>query len=282
MLVVIGSLNMDLVVRCARIPSPGETVLGSGFQMVPGGKGGNQANAAAHLSREPVAMIGRVGDDLFGRQLKVNLSSAGVDVSGILAVAGAATGVATITVDEHGENSIVVASGANFVWDRSELDGLRTCFRGVRYALFQLETPLDVVISLLRMAKEEGVTTILDPAPAQALPKELIEAVDLLTPNETEARVVGDLEQGKVLLKLGEKGSRFGGITVPAIAVEAVDTTAAGDTYNAALAVGLSEGMEMEQAMRFASVAAGISVTRVGAQTSAPSRAEVDAYGLSW
>ncbi len=282
MLVVVGSLNMDLVVRCARIPAPGETVLGSGFQMVPGGKGANQANAAAKLSRERVSIIGRVGEDLFGAQLKEHLSVAGVDVSGVLEVSGAATGVATITVDDHGENSIVVASGANFVWDRGALEGLRPRFRGVRYALFQLETPLDVVATLLRMAKEEGVTTILDPAPAQVLPRELVDAVDLLTPNETEARVLGDAGAGKVLLKLGEKGSRFGDIVVSAIAVEALDTTAAGDTYNAALAVGLSEGMEMERAMRFASVAAGISVTRVGAQISAPSRAEVDGYGLSW
>jgi ribokinase len=134
----------------------------------------------------------------------------------------------------------------------------------------------------LRIAKEEGVTTILDPAPAQVLSREIVDAVDLITPNETEARVLGDVGAGKLLLKLGEKGSRFGDIVVPAIAVDAVDTTAAGDTYNAALAVGLSEGMEMEKAMRFGSVAAGISVTRMGAQTSAPSRAEVDSYGLSW
>jgi ribokinase len=282
MLLVVGSLNMDLVVRCGRIPAPGETVLGSGFEMVPGGKGGNQANAAARLSQQGVAMIGRVGRDVFGARLKENLRVAGVDVSGVLEVEGAATGVATITVDEGGENSIVVAGGANFVWDLGELEGLRPRFRGVRFALFQLETPLAVVGRLLRMAKEEGVSTILDPAPAQVLPRELLEAVDLLTPNETEARVLGDVGAGKVLLKLGAKGSRFGAIEVPAIAVEAVDTTAAGDTYNAGLAVGLSEGMGMERAMRFASVAAGISVTRMGAQTSAPSRAEVDAYGLSW
>ncbi len=282
MLLVVGSLNMDLVVRCARTPVPGETVLGSGFQMVPGGKGANQAHAAARLSHGRVSMIGRVGQDLFGVRLKENLRVAGVDVSGVLEVAGAATGVATITVDARGENSIVVAGGANFVWNTGELEGLRPRFRGARYVLFQLETPLEVVGKLLRMAKEEGVTTILDPAPAQVLSRELVEAVDLLTPNETEAQVLGELGAGKKLLKLGAKGSRFGELVVPAIGVDVVDTTAAGDTYNAALAVGLSEGMEMERAMRFASVAAGMSVTRMGAQASAPSRAEVDTYGLSW
>ncbi len=273
---------MDLVVRCERIPEPGETVLGTGFQMLPGGKGANQANAAARLSRDSVSMIGRVGDDTFGQALRENLSRVGVDVSRVETVPGVATGVATITVDQTGQNSIVVASGANFVWDTGDLEKYREAFRGARYALFQLETPIDVVAALLRMAKHEGVTTILDPAPAQVLSRELLETVDLLTPNETEARVVGEVGVGKVLLKLGEKGSQFGAIHVPAIAVKAVDTTAAGDTYNAGLAVGLSEGMGMEQAMRFASVAAGIAVTRVGAQTSAPSRDEVDAYGLSW
>ncbi len=282
MLLVVGSLNMDLVVRCRRIPAPGETALGSGFQMMPGGKGANQAYAAARLSHGRVSMIGRVGQDLFGVRLKENLRVAGVDVGGVVEVEGAATGVATITVEEGGENSIVVAGGANFVWDIGDLEGLRLRFRGARFALFQLETPLAVVAKLLRMAKEEGVTTILDPAPAQALPRELLDAVDLLTPNETEAQGLGELGAGKKLLKLGAKGSRFGDLVVPAIAVEAVDTTAAGDTYNAALAVGLSEGMEMLRAMRFASVAAGLSVTRMGAQASAPSRAEVDAYGMSW
>jgi ribokinase len=276
MLVVVGSLNMDLVVRCRRIPVVGETVLGEGFEMLPGGKGANQAYAAAKLSRGGVAMVGKVGRDVFGERLRENLAGVGVDVSGVSTVEGAATGVATITVDGAGQNSIVVASGANFVWDVSELEGMRGKFRGARYALFQLETPLWVVERLLRMAKEEGVQTILDPAPAQELSREILEAVDLLTPNETEAAVLGVTGGEKVLLKLGGKGSRYGEIAVPAIAVEAVDTTAAGDTYNAALAVALSEGEGMERAMQFASVAAGLSVTRVGAQSSAPEREEVD------
>jgi len=280
-LVVVGSLNMDLVVRCTRIPMPGETVLGSSFQSLPGGKGANQAYAAAKLSRGKVAMIGRVGCDAFGEELKLNLERAGVDVGQVIAVEGVATGIATITVDATGQNSIVVTSGANFCWDMDRLEGLRETFRGAKFALFQLETPLDVVMHLMRMAKQENVTTILDPAPAQVLPEELLALVDLITPNETEAAIVGTLDDRKVLLKLGEKGSRFGDIAVDAIAVKAVDTTAAGDTYNAGLAVGLSEGMDMSAAMKFASVAAGLAVTQMGAQSSAPTRAAVDAYLLS-
>lgn len=281
-LVVVGSLNMDLVVKCGRIPVPGETVLGNGFAMVPGGKGANQAYAAAKLGKGSVSMIGRVGVDLFGEKLKANLASVGVDVGEVLETTAAPTGVATITVDERGQNSIVVASGANFEWSVGELEQLRSVFRGAQYALFQLETPLAIVAALLRMAKEEGVTTILDPAPAQHLSRELLEAVDLLTPNETEALELGDLAGCSVLLKLGARGSRFGDIAVAAIAVAAVDTTGAGDIYNAALSVALVEGKTMLAAMQFASVAAGLSVMKMGAQPSVPSRAEVDGYGLSW
>lgn len=269
---------MDLVVRCARIPAPGETVLGNGFQTLPGGKGANQAYAAARLSRGPVAMVGKVGADAFGEALRGNLERVGVDVSGVSTVAGEATGVATITVDAGGQNSIVVASGANFCWRMEELEDLRPVFEGAGFVLFQLETPLEVVMRLAAMAKEAGAMTILDPAPARELPRAVWEVVDLVTPNETEAEQILDAPAEKVLLKLGARGSRFGDIEVAAIAVEAVDTTAAGDTYNAALAVGLSEGMAMGEAMRFASVAAGLSVTRVGAQSSAPTRDEVDAY----
>jgi ribokinase len=281
-IVVVGSLNMDLVVRCGRIPAPGETVLGSGFQMLPGGKGANQAYAAARLSRGRVSMIGRVGEDAFGLALRENLMRVGVDVSGVASVADAATGVATITVDGRGENSIVVAGGANFVWDVGELYSYRAWFAGAYAVLFQLEIPIEVVTVLARMAKEAGAMTILDPAPAQVLPRGLLDAVDLLTPNESEMLGIGDVQGRKVLLKHGGKGSRWGDLEVAAIDVEALDTTAAGDTYNAALAVGLSEGMDRRAAMRFASVAAGLSVTRVGAQSSAPSRDDVDGYGLSW
>ncbi len=277
MIVVVGSLNLDLVVECERIPLPGETVLGTGFASLPGGKGANQAYAAARLARGPVKMVGRVGDDAFGSELRGNLERVGVDVSDVVTVAGVASGVATITVDRKGQNSIVVASGANAVWGECAVD-----WSGVRYAMFQLETPGHVVLQMARDAKRAGVVTVLDPAPAVELSREMVEVMDLITPNEHEAAVIGEVPREKLVLKLGEKGSRWMGVSVPAIAVEAVDTTAAGDTYNAGLVVGLSEGMEMREAMRMASVAAGISVTRRGAQASAPGREEVDRYLASW
>jgi ribokinase len=276
-IVVLGSLNLDLVVECERIPLPGETVLGTGFASLPGGKGANQAYAAARLARGPVKMVGRVGDDAFGSELRGNLERVGVDVSDVVTVAGVASGVATITVDRKGQNSIVVASGANAVWGECAVD-----WSGVRYAMFQLETPGHVVLQMARDAKRAGVMTVLDPAPAVALSREMVEVMDLITPNEHEAAVIGEVPREKLVLKLGEKGSRWMGVSVPAIAVEAVDTTAAGDTYNAGLVVGLSEGMEMREAMRMASVAAGISVTRRGAQASAPGREEVERYLASW
>ncbi len=271
---MVGSLNLDLVVRCERIPAVGETVEGGAFQMLPGGKGANQAYAAARLSRGGgVAMIGKVGDDAFGVTLKGNLESVGVDVSGVVVERGVATGVAMIEVDATGQNSIVVAGGANQQWQPRDVDALADVLDEAALVLFQLETPLWVVERFARLAKQAGAVTILDPAPARELPAEVLMWMDYVTPNETEAWVVsGD----KVIEKLGARGSRYRDVVVPAIAVEAVDTTAAGDTYNAGLAVGLSEGMGIVEAMRFATVAAGLSVTKVGAQSSAPSRDEVD------
>jgi ribokinase len=222
-------------------------------------------------------MVGRVGDDELGSELRGNLERVGVDVSNVLTVPGVASGVATITVDRKGQNSIVVASGANAVWGECAVG-----WSGVRYAMFQLETPAQVVLQMARDAKRAGVMTVLDPAPAVALSREMVQVMDLITPNEHEAAVIGEVPREKLVLKLGEKGSRWMGVSVPAIAVEAVDTTGAGDTYNAGLVVGLSEGMEMREAMRMASVAAGLSVTRRGAQASAPGREEVDRYLASW
>ncbi|MFN9920912.1 MAG: PfkB family carbohydrate kinase [Acidobacteriota bacterium] len=220
MIVVVGSLNMDLLIRCERIPAPGETLLGEKFETAPGGKGANQAYAAARLSRGRVRMIGKVGRYDYGRRLRENLAGVGVDVEG--------------------------------------------------------------VGGFLRRAKECGAMTILDPAPARELPRDWWPLLDLVTPNEVEAGRIGQVPEEKLLCKRGEKGSRWRDVEVGAIAVEAVDTTGAGDTYNAALAVGLSEGLGRREAMRMASGAAGISVTRVGAQSSAPAREEVDAYGVSW
>jgi len=275
-IVVVGSLNMDVVAVAPRIPVAGETIIGSKFFTSPGGKGANQAYAAAKLAGS-VAMVGRVGDDEFGRQMRENLASVGCAVDAVKTVPDA-SGVALIHVSERGENSIVVVPGAN----HALLPGDIT-FDECSVVLLQLETPIETVIAAARFAKQRNARVILDPAPAPqaGLPRELLESVDILTPNETEAAILGDaLESPRtVILKLGQRGCelRSGGKStlIPAIRVNAVDTTAAGDVFNAALAVALSEGAELEAACRFAVKAAAISVTRLGAQSSAPSRDEV-------
>ena len=302
-IVVLGSLNMDFVVRTGHLPACGETVLGSAFQMIPGGKGANQACAAGRLtSGALVRMVGRVGYDMFADHLKASLAAAGVDVSAVSPVRSESTGVAFISVDATGQNCIIVASGANNVFPASDIEGSRSSFRNSLYALFQLETPLETVAAGLRLAKREGAKTILDPAPAQRLSRELLTAVDILTPNESEAcillgsapgritltdapalaRQVLQMGPAAVVLKLGEQGCYYvdgvRAIHSPAFSVAAADTTAAGDTFNAALAVALTEGQPVEQALRFANGAAALSVTRAGAQASIPLRSEVDEF----
>jgi ribokinase len=251
-------------------------------------------------------MVGRVGYDVFADHLKASLAAAGVDVTAVTAVRNEATGVALIGVDEAGQNSIIVASGANAVFPASDVEGSRSSFRNCQYALFQLETPLDTVAAALRLARREGAKTILDPAPAQPLPAELLAEVDILTPNETEASLLAGRSAGRlglieapalarqllemgpsaVILKLGDNGCLYVDHDVsvhsPGFRVEARDATAAGDTFNAALAVALTEGRELESALRFANAAAALSVTRMGAQASIPSRAEVDAFLTSY
>ena len=303
-IVVAGSLNMDFVVAVEHLPAPGETILGSGFQTLPGGKGANQACAAGRLASLDVRtrMIGRVGYDLFGDQLKASLAAAGVDVSSVRATKSQPTGVALIWVDRRGQNSIVVAPGANNELNRTHAESWRTLYRGASYALFQLETPLDAVEAGLHIARDEKVCTILDPAPARDLPAGVLEAVDILTPNESEAclllgrsataitfdgarQIAGDLlalGPRSIILKLGERGCFYKSATeeigAPGFEMDARDATAAGDTFNGALAVALAEGRPIAAALRFANAAAAISVTRVGAQASVPSRDEVDAF----
>ncbi len=296
-IVVIGSLNMDFVITVDTLPAPGETVLGRDFAMVPGGKGANQANAAGKLATlSRVKMIGRVGSDVFADHLKASLAAAGVDVSGVMATRMQPTGTAFIWVDRKGQNSIVVASGANHALTPADL----TTFGGARYVLMQLESPLDTVAAALKRARKEGAKTILDPAPAQLLPAPVLDTVDIVTPNETEAcillgrkparvsleeapalaRAVVGLGPKAVILKLGDQGCFYWDgqteIHSSAFEVEAKDTTAAGDTFNAALAVALTEDMPIVKALRFANAAAAISVARAGAQSSAPMRMEVD------
>jgi ribokinase len=259
----------------------GETIIGSTFFTSPGGKGANQAYAAAKLAGS-VAMVGRVGQDEFGRQMRENLASVGCAIDGVRTVPGA-SGVALICVSERGENCIVVVPGANHSLRPADIGDV---FDGCAIALLQLETPIETVIAAAHFAKQRKACVILDPAPAPAsgLPRELLESVDILTPNETEAAILADSLNGQwprtIILKLGDRGCelRRGGksICIPAVRVNAVDTTAAGDVFNAALAVALSEGAEPEDACRFAVKAAAVSVTRLGAQSSAPARSEVN------
>ena len=301
-IVVIGSLNMDFVLAVERLPLPGETILGRNFRTIPGGKGANQAYAAAKLAGGGtlVRMIGRVGADSFGTALKQNLAGAGVDIRGVLETDAEATGVACIHVDDAGQNSITVAPGANGILSAFDISSESWALEGARCVLLQLEVPMDTVAESMREARRVGATSILDPAPARILPKEILQLVDIATPNESEACVLAGVPQSRVsaadagalgnrirelgasavIVKLGDQGCVYCGadrtLVSPPFAVRAVDSTAAGDTFNAALAVALVEGAAMEDALRFANAAAAISVTRAGAQTSAPARAEVE------
>jgi len=296
---VVGSLNLDFVARVASLPLPGETVLGSGFRTIPGGKGGNQACAAGKLGGQ-VRMVGRVGDDVFGRQLREALQSAGVDVGAVLVTEDTPSGVAMIVVEGSGQNQIVVASGANALLTARDVERALEAAHG-GYVLLQLETPLETVEAGAGLARRQGAMVLLDPAPARVLSPALLASVDILTPNETEANVllgraaaevsIDDapevacalraLGAATVVVKLGEKGAmvadRAGTRHFAAPRVVAVDATAAGDTFNGALAVALAEGRTLDEAVIFANTAAALSVTRLGAQASIPVRDEVDA-----
>jgi ribokinase len=288
-----------------RLPLPGETILGRNFRIIPGGKGANQAYAAAKLAGSSggtiVRMLGRVGADSFGNALKANLTAVGVDTSPVLETDSEATGVACIHVDVAGQNSITVAPGANAALSRADIDSERWALDGARCALLQLEIPIETVAEGLREARRVGATTILDPAPARTVPTEILQLVDIATPNENEACVLAGVPPSRVsptdavalgnkirelgvrsvVVKLGDQGCVYCGpdrtFATASFPVQAVDSTAAGDTFNAALAVALADGAGIEDALRFANAAAAISVTRSGAQTSAPSRSEVEA-----
>jgi ribokinase len=298
-IVVVGSLNADLVVRLPRFPRPGETLTGESFAQFPGGKGANQACAAARLGA-PVSMLGRVGADAHGAWLCGSLASDGVDVTGVRKDPTAATGVALIAIDGTGQNQIVIVAGANGAFDVEALRLDVAPLRAADVVLLQLETPIDTVSAAARMGRAAGAVVILDPAPARDVPDDLLRACDWVTPNESElAALVGAaaddalgpaeaasgarrlIARGarNVIVKMGARGALLvtGGEErlVASPPVTAVDTTAAGDCFNAAFAVSLSEGLTPVDAARFAAAAAAISVTRTGAQPAMPARDEV-------
>lgn len=296
--VVIGSANTDMVVKSERIPVPGETILGGRFIMNPGGKGANQAVAAVRMGGE-VTFIAKVGNDLFGRESIQSWKKEGIDVSHVVTDPDNPSGVALIMVDAKGENCISVASGANAALGPDDVKP--SVIETADIVLMQLETPVETVLHAAQCAKAKGIPVILNPAPAAALPDELFSCLYLITPNETEAEILTGIkvtdevsaqkaaevlrQKGvkNVIITMGKQGAfvfsgDFRGI-IPACRVEAVDTTAAGDVFNGALAVCLSENMNLKEAVRTAAKAAAISVTRMGAQSSAPYRNEVEKLG---
>ncbi len=301
MIYVVGSSNTDMVVKSHKLPMPGETVMGGNFLMNPGGKGANQALSASRLGGK-VNFICKVGNDLFGKQALQQFKREKIGTDFIVTDALLPSGVALINVDHDGENCISVAPGANSSLKPSEVILAFEDLTPSDILLIQLEIPLDTVIFSIKTAFEKNVKVILNPAPAQYLPDDVLQCLYLITPNETEAelltgiRVVNDetAEQASsilvakgcrnVIITLGSKGAFLYTENIrkviPAPAVTAVDTTAAGDCFNGALAVGLSEGMALDEAVSFACKVAAISVTRMGAQSSIPLRKEVDQLPL--
>ena len=295
---VIGSLNMDLVVNVDKMPKPGQTIIGSNFKEVPGGKGANQAVAMARLNGN-VSMIGKVGEDGFGQTLINSLKNDKVDTTYIKTTKGA-TGVALITVDNNAQNSIVVSPGANFEVKEEDIDNNIEAIKNSDIVVLQLETPLNTIKYALKKSKELNKYTILNPAPALKLDDEIIKNVDLLTPNETELEIISGvsieieediqkaaqimIEKGvkELIVTLGSKGSLYinkeKSIFKKAYKVEAVDTTAAGDSYTAALAVALSKDKNIEEAMDFASKVGALSVLKEGAQSSLPTLEDVENF----
>jgi ribokinase len=294
MIVVIGSINMDLVLRVPRMPAAGETLAGSAFRIIPGGKGANQAVACARLcagSLPSVGLVGCLGDDAFGDILRTALAAEGIDVSHVSTMPGVATGVAAIMVDASGQNSIVIAGGANDLLAPSHIDAARDLIAQASIVVLQLEVPLATVEYAVNLAHALGKTVVLNPAPAASLPAALLARIDYLIPNEIEAAMLAGAApddvaaasaalraQGcrNVLVTLGAKGVHAaladGTRTFAAHPVVAVDSTAAGDTFIGGFVAALVDGESADAAIAFGQRAAALSVTRHGAQTSIPYR----------
>ncbi|MGM0487661.1 MAG: ribokinase [Planctomycetota bacterium] len=296
-IVVVGSSNTDMILQMDHIPRPGETVLGGQFSMAPGGKGANQAVAAARAGGS-VTFLARVGDDMFGQQALEGFRQDGIDVQQVIQDAETPSGVALIFVAPDGENSIGVASGANGRLSPADIERASCLIAEADVLVMQLETPLETIDVAARIGSRHGATVILDPAPAQPLGDDLLQHLSMLTPNESEAelltgvavsdesraadaaRVLHARGVGTVIVTLGVRGAYvssqpFTGL-VPAFQVSPVDTTAAGDVFNGALAVALAQQQPLRQAVRFASAAAACSVTALGAQPSAPSKPDIE------
>ncbi|HEX7066057.1 MAG TPA: ribokinase [Bacillales bacterium] len=295
--VVVGSINMDLVVSSDQAPVKGETILGTDFQTVPGGKGANQAVAAARLGAE-VSMIACLGDDMNGSVLLRQLENEGIDTTFVNTASGETTGVAVINLLSQGDNSIIVVPGANHRLSPAHVEKTEQALREADVCLIQLEIPMETVVTAVKLARRHGAKVILNPAPAQELSSEILASIDFLTPNETEASLLAtgsvaraaDVKENVNALKKRMPNTVFvvtqGGKGVyftdgdeneeyPAQSVEVVDTTAAGDSFNAAMAVKLAEGSSLKEAVAFATKVAAVTVTRFGAQTSLPTREEI-------
>jgi ribokinase len=301
-IIVVGSSNMDMVVKADHIPAPGETVLSGSFFMNPGGKGANQAVTVARLGGE-VVFISKLGNDIFGKQFSQLFIEEGINTTFLLADEDLPSGVALITVDNAGENSIVVASGANAHLMSSDINAALGEIDGAGIVLMQLEIPMDTVEFVTNYAFDKKVKVILNPAPVNTLPSALMEKINILTPNKNEASMLSGIDvidiptailaaekisaQGikTTVITMGSLGAVIyqdgESIVVPARLVNTVDTTAAGDVFNGALAVALSEDKDIKEAVEFACEAAAISVMRLGAQSSIPYRNELIAHKLN-
>ena len=298
-ILVVGSSNTDMMIKTEHLPRPGETVLGGSFFMNPGGKGANQAVAVARLGGQ-IAFICKTGSDIFGHQSHQLFEEEGIDTSYIFSDTKNPSGVALITVDENAENCIVVASGANANLSPDNLAKAENAVDEAEFVLMQLEIPIETVAFVADMAYKKNKKIILNPAPAQKLSEELLQNLYLITPNETEAELISgikisdeqstvdaakkiaDMGVDHVIITLGSKGALVYSDQacefVPSVKVKAIDTTAAGDIFNGALVVALAEGRSLIDSVRFACKASAISVTRIGAQSSAPYRNEVDIF----
>jgi ribokinase len=296
-IVVIGSINTDMVVRSSQLPFPGQTLMGHSFQTTGGGKGANQAVAAARLGAE-VSLIARIGDDAFGKMSIENFKKENINIENIYTDRDAPSGVAFIVVDDKGENIIVVAPGANATLNEKDIQDAEDVIKKADVILFQLEIPMSTVAEGIRLAKKHNRMVMLNPAPAASIPKEILQSVDIITPNQTETLVLTGIavndaitaqhacnvlhEMGilTVIVTMGEQGAyissdNYHGLIPGFTAGVVIDTVAAGDTFCGGLAIALAEGKSLKDAVQFANAAAALSVTKIGAQASIPLRTEV-------